>query len=85
MERRINGPDGELVSPEDAAKWLGIPYTTFAEWVRNAQVPGPRVINKQVKLYPWETVHAIKVLIGVGFLPLPLPPKQPKENRSERG
>lgn len=81
MERSINGPEQELLSPEDAAKWMGVPITTLGDWIRHGQVPLPRVINKKVQFYSWEQVYAIRVLLGVGFFPLPPPEKKKPAQR----
>lgn len=78
MERTINAPEAELLSPEDTAKWLGIPVTTFSGWVRRGQIPAPRASNKAVQWYSWDQVFAIRVLLGSGFLPLDLPPEPPQ-------
>ena len=77
-ERTISAPDQELLSVEEAGKWLGIPKTTWAQWVRHHQVPPPVVPNKAVQFYPWEQVVAIRTLLVAGFLPLPKPPSEAK-------
>jgi hypothetical protein len=81
MERTVSAPDQELPTVEEAGKWLGIPKTTWADWVRHGRVPPPHGPNKAVLFYSWEQVYAIRVLLATGFLPLPakvLPPKPPK-------
>lgn len=77
-ERTISAPDQELLSVEEAGKWLGIPKTTWAQWVRGGQVPPPVGPNKAVQFYSWEQVFAIKVLLVASFLPLPKPANKPK-------
>lgn len=78
MERRINGPDDELLSPAEAAKWLNVPHTTFKAWVRDGRIPAPHGPNQSVQYYSWDQVLAMRILLAMGFLPLPEQPKEEK-------
>lgn len=85
MERGINGPEQELLSPEEAARWLGVPKTTFLDLVRDGRIPPPQRVNQAVQFYSWEVVYAMRVLLGQGFLPLPELPERPRERPSGAG
>jgi predicted DNA-binding transcriptional regulator AlpA len=43
-------------SPDEAAKWLGVPKTTFHEWIGQRSYPLPQKINRAVQFYSWDVV-----------------------------
>ncbi len=61
----------EWVSVERAASWLGIPQTTFQDWIDADLVPGPKEFNGRVVRYSRRTLEAVNELMQVGWLPRP--------------
>lgn len=73
MERRINAPDPDYLTEQEAAAWLRIDEEDFREFVRMGVLPGGIPWGKQSRKHrwPWLDVIAVGHLLGRGFLHLP--------------
>ena len=83
MERRINGPEKETLSAQEAAAWLGVPETVFEE-ITEQLLPGSKMVfNQRTHRWTWEVVVGIKLLLPYLIERLRSPESRQEENRKK--
>jgi hypothetical protein len=65
VERTVNAPDwdSEYGTAEMVAKFLGLHVGTFLALVDEGKLPGPTIINRETKLWRWDAVVGMSVLL----------------------
>jgi len=73
VERKLNAPDAEYLTDEQAAGWLSVHVEDFREYVRQGLIPRGIPYGKRLSSHrwPWMDVVAIGHLLSRGHLKLP--------------
>lgn len=66
MRRLIDGPESDLVSAREAARWLGCGLTLFRELVTSGEFPAPiRLGRRKAMRWHWLDVVAFAHLRSI--------------------
>lgn len=76
-------PENRNYDLAETAVFLGVPWETFQEWLRDGRFPPPRGWNERLKHYPAKVLRSLKLLLDCGFLPMPEKPTRGKPAAGE--
>ncbi len=79
MERRIDGPDKDWLSEDEAAKFLGVSSSVFRTLADKGMVRGARKWTHKKKMWPWKALVIFSWEMELGLIdPKILPTDEPE-------
>ncbi len=68
MERKIEAPDKDWLTRDQAAAWLGMSSRTFQDLVDKGLIRGARKFTHKTKMWPWRALVIFSWEMELGLI-----------------